>query len=549
MTQRPCVLAACVLALACSSAWPDHPPAKPGRPAVLMQGLGDVHHPVTTKNAEAQKFFDQGLRLIYAFNHDEAHRSFQRAAELDPELAMAHWGMALAVGPNYNLDAMEDALKAAYASIRNAQELAGKTSTAEQDYIAALGKRYAADPKSADKKKLARAYKDAMAELAKKYPDDPDAATLHAESAMNLRPWELWSLQGNPAEGTLEILATLEEVLRRHPNHTGACHYYIHAIEASPYPERGLAVANRLATLAPAAGHLVHMPSHIYIRTGDFAEAVRVNKLAAAVDKAYIEKFAVQGVYPMMYYSHNMHFLAVANAMQGRYGDAKAAADQLAAHVGPHVKDMPMLEFFLPTPLLVQIRFHHWDDILASPQPDDKLPITRAIWHFGRGLARAEQGKVKDAEDELAAFTKIHEALPADLPYGDRNTAKKVLAVPAALLAGRITLAGGNGKRAIEQLEQAMRLEDQLNYIEPADWHLPTRETLGAVLLRQHRAVEAEKVFRADLERNRRNPRSLFGLMESLKAQGNHAAARFVEMEFRAAWRHADVPMLRLEDL
>src|SRR5262249_48473294 len=289
--------------------------AKPAtRPATLMNGLGDLHHPVSTKNPEAQKFFDQGLRLIYAFNHDEAKRAFQRAAELDPKLAMAHWGVALSVGPNYNLDAQETQLKEAYAALQTARELAKEASVAERDYIDALAKRYAADPKKADKQKLRNAYKEAMAALAKKYPDDLDAATLYAESSMNLRPWKLWALDGKPAEGTIEILDVLEGVLRRNPSHTGACHYYIHAIEASPYPERGLAVADRLGELAPAAGHLVHMPSHIYIRVGDFAAAVRANEKAAAADRAYLEKSKAQGIYPMMYYSHNLHFLAVANA-------------------------------------------------------------------------------------------------------------------------------------------------------------------------------------------------------------------------------------------
>ncbi len=252
----------------------DHPAEKEAVPAVLMEGLGTLHHPVSTKNAEAQKFFDQGLRLIYAFNHDEALRSFKKAAELDPGLAMAYWGMALAVGPNYNVDAMEAQLKDAHTAISKAMALGKAAPRHEQDYIAALAKRYAADPKTADKKKLAQAYKEAMGDLAKRYPDDLDAATLYAESAMNLRPWDLWTLDGKPADGTVEILATLEGVLRRNPKHMGACHYYIHAIEASPYPERALGPAERLGELAPAAGHLVHMPSHIYIRLGDFAAAV-----------------------------------------------------------------------------------------------------------------------------------------------------------------------------------------------------------------------------------------------------------------------------------
>ncbi len=535
--------------LICCSARADHPPSKQDPPAVLWDGLGNLHHPVATRNAEAQKFFDQGLRLIYAFNHDEAQRSFHKAAQLDPQLAMAYWGMALAVGPNYNADAMEEQLKDAYAAIKKAQELARAAPEAEQAYIAALAKRYAADPKTADKKKLALAYKEAMGELARNYLDDLDAATLYAESAMNLRPWELWTHDGKPADGTAEILTVLEGVLRRQPNHMGACHYYIHAIEASPFAERALAVADRLGGLAPAAGHLVHMPSHIYIRLGDFAAAVRANEKAAAADRAYLEKSRAQGIYPMMYYSHNLHFLAVANAMQGRYTDAKKAAEQLAAHVGPHVSDMPMLEFFLPTPMLIQAHFHRWDDILASPAPDAKLRITRALWHFARGLALAAHDKTAEAQAELDALRKIHQAMPEDLGYGSRNLARKVLVIPSSVLKARLDTAQKDTRSAIENLQTAIASNDSLNYIEPADWHIPPREALGALYLRTGEPALAEKVFRADLEKNPRNPRSLFGLMESLKAQGNVAAAQFVQQEFQEAWRNAEVRELRLEDL
>ncbi|MBI3408571.1 MAG: hypothetical protein HY040_09475 [Planctomycetes bacterium] len=524
-------------------------PDKQSKPAVLMDGLGAIHHPVSTKSAEAQKFFDQGLRLIFAFNHDEARRSFHRAAELDPQLAMAHWGMALAVGPNYNLDAMEMQLKEAYASVQKALELAKDASAAERDYIEALAKRYGADPKNADKQKLAAAYKEAMGELAKKYPDDLDAATLYAESAMNLRPWKLWTLDGKPAEGTPEILNVLEGVLRRNPEHIGACHYYIHAIEASRYPERGLAVADRLASLAPAAGHLVHMPSHIYLRVGDFAAATRANEKAADVDRAYIKEFNAQGVYPMMYYSHNLQFLAVAHAMQGRYADAKKAANHLLEHIGPHAKEMPMVEFALPTAILIDVRFRRWDDVLAAPAPDSSLTIARALRHFARGLALNAQGKSKEAQEELTAFQALHKPMPDDLMFGGHNAAKKVLSIPSNILAGTLAAANKDTKSAVEFFQKAIEAEDQLAYIEPADWYLPARESLGSLYLRLGQPAEAEKVFRADLERNRRNPRSLFGLMESLKAQKNDHAANLVRQEFEAAWRNANPKQLTLDDL
>lgn len=535
------------LFLSAAVAHADHPAAKDKRKAVLLDGLGSIHHPVLTKNVEAQKFFDQGLRLIYAFNHDEAFLAFERAAELDPGLGMAYWGMALSVGPNYNLDAEAEQLKMAYESIQKARKLAANAPRHEQDYIEALATRYSADPR-ADRKKLAGVYKNAMGALAKRYPDDLDAATLYAESMMNLRPWELWSHDGKPAEGTEEIIAVLESVLRRNPEHTGANHYYIHAVEASPTPERGLAAAHALSSLAPAAGHLVHMPAHIFMRVGDYDAAARANEKAAAVDRAYIEKFKIMGVYPMMYYSHNLHFLAVAHAMQGRHADAQKAADRLTAHVGSHIKDMPMLEFFLPTSMLVQVRCQRWGDILALPPPDAKLTIVKSLWHFARGTAFARQGKRKEIEQELAELRSLHKNLPDELAYGDRNKAKKVLLVPLALLEARLALADKDHKTAVAALERASAAEDALNYIEPADWYLPVREVLGAVHYAAGDFVKAEKTFRDDLERNRRNPRALFGLMESLKAQGKTYAAGLVEQEFAAAWRRADLPMPRLED-
>ena len=536
-------IALCLILALAGSAHGGHPKK---RTAVLLEGLGSIHHPVSTKNAEAQKFFDQGLRLVYAFNHDEAHLAFQRSAELDPGLAMAHWGMALAVGPNYNLDAEAEQMKQAYESIGKAKQLLGKAPDHERAYIDALAKRYSQDPKP-DKKALAVAYKNAMGELHRRYPDDLDAATLYAESMMNLRPWELWTREGKPAEGTAEILAVLEAVLKRNPAHTGANHYYIHAIEASPYPERGLPAADRLTKLAPGAGHLVHMPSHIYIRVGEFTAAARSNEEAAAVDKRYIDRFQVHGVYPMMYYSHNLHFLAVAHAMQGRFADARKAADQLGAHVGPHVKDMPMLEFFLPTSTLILVRFQRWDAILKLPEPDARQPIMRSIWHFARGSAYASQGKFKETKYELKSLENVYQAIPDDLAYGDRNKAKKVLAIPRATLHARLALALKDARAAIAWLEKAVAAEDELKYIEPADWHLPSREVLGAILVRDQRAAEAEKVFRADLVQNPRNPRSLFGLMESLKVQGKAFAAGLVEQEFRAAWRNADEKLLSLD--
>jgi pimeloyl-ACP methyl ester carboxylesterase len=516
------------------------------KPAALMSGLGDVHHPVSTANAEAQRFFDQGLAFIYAFNHDEAVRAFKRAGELDPQLAMAHWGVALALGSNYNLQADAAQQKAAYEAVQKARALAPRASEHERAYIEALAKRYAADPQ-ADRQALGLAYKSAMSEVVKNYPDDPDAATLYAESMMNLRPWQLWKSDGKPAEGTEEIISVLESVLRRTPNHTGANHYYIHAVEASPNPERALPSASRLERLAPAAGHLVHMPSHIYVRTGDYVAAAQSNAEAIVADRAYLEKTGVRGVYPMMYYNHNIHFLASAHGMNGRYADAIKAARELEANVGPHLKAMPMLEFFMPYTTVTLVRFRRWDEMLKQPAPAPELNITTAFWHYGRGMAYAGTNQIDKAEAELKALRERASAVAADAPFGN-STARGVLAVAENMLAGKISLARNDKRSAIEQLRRSVEAEDALSYNEPADWDLPAREQLGGALLATGDNTEAEKVFRAELQKHPRNGRALFGLLESLKRQGKKTSAQMVQREFDRAWEKADTK-LSVEDL
>jgi tetratricopeptide (TPR) repeat protein len=362
----------CVALLGMGATAQDHAAHMQTHPVTLVTGLGDLHHPVSTHNPQAQEFFDQGLRFIYAFNHDEAARSFQHAAELDPKLAMAYWGVAEAVGPNYNDPADPDRYKHAHDAVQKAVDLSAGASPSEQAYIQAMAKRFPADPNS-DLKKAAEEYHDAMRQLAAEFPDDLDAATLFAESGMNLHPWGLWHQDGTPEAGTDEIVATLESVMKRDPNHLGAIHYYIHSVEASNNPERALAGANKLAALAPGAGHIVHMPAHVYIRTGDYEAAVKTNEQAAEVDRAYIKATGVQGIYPMMYYSHNLHFVAMCGAMNGRYAEARKNADLLAANVGPHVKEMPPLEGFMTIPMAVEIRFHHWNEILKITAPDPAM--------------------------------------------------------------------------------------------------------------------------------------------------------------------------------
>ena len=526
----------------------DHPMAT-AKPVTMMTGLGDLHHPVSTKIAGAQEFFDQGLRLIYAFNHDEAARSFQQAAALDPKLAMAYWGIAEAVGPNYNDPASADRFKQAHEAIQKAVDLGGNASDAERGYILAMAKRFPADPKS-DLRKAAEDYRDAMRDVVKNNPDDLDAATLFAESGMNLHPWGLWHRDGTPEDGTEEIVATLESVIKRDPNHLGALHYYIHTVEASNSPERALAAANRLAALAPAAGHIVHMPAHIYIRTGDYAAAVKTNEEAAAVDQAYIKSSGAQGIYPMMYYSHNLHFIAMCSAMTGDYAEARNAAEMLATHVGPSVKDMPPLEGFMTIPMAVDVRFHKWDAILAMKEPSPEMKTAVGFWHFARGMALAGKGKVGEAEAEYKIVAEAEKATPPDAIFQMpiNNKTKDILKIAENVLGAQVALAKKDNAAAVSMLHEAVTVQDTLLYGEPPDWFFPVRESLGGVLLLSGDAKGAEQVFREDLAKNLRNPRSLFGLHQALKAQDRNSDAWFVEQEFRKSWK-GGVGELKVEDL
>src|SRR5829696_1820408 len=518
-----------------------HAPAKEPAPATLVAGLGDINHPVTTNNPEAQKFFNQGLAYMYAFNHEEAVRSFKQAAQLDPQLAMAYWGVAVAMGSNYNVPAGGPALLDAYTNLQKAIELAPKASEHDRAYISALSKRYSADVQ-ADQHKLGVDYKNAMGELSKAYPDDLDGATLYAESMMNLRPWHLWTLDGKPAEDTLEIVAVLESVLRRNPNHSGANHYYIHAVEASTNAERALPSAARLGQIAPKAGHLVHMPSHVYIRTGDYYQAAKANVDAIVVDKEYITKSGNKGLYPAMYYNHNVHFLAAANAMNGRYADSMKSARDLEANVKPVVKAMPMLEMFLPYSLVSMTRFGKWDEILKEPKPDPSLKIVTAFWHFARGSAYAASKDTAKAEAELAALRAVNKTLTEDIRVFN-NTAADVTKVGELALEGKIALARGDKQAGIDLLNRAIVAEDATYYAEPADWDLPVREVLGGVMLANGDSAGAEKVFRAEILRRPRNGRALFGLAESLRKQGKEGAAKSVQGEFEKAWQYADTKL------
>ena len=546
--MRAAICAAAILSFASALLAQDHSAHDPAKTTTLMPGLGNLHHPVSTRDAEAQQFFDQGLRLIYAFNHDEAARSFRRAAELDANLAMAYWGVAEAVGPNYNDPASDDRFRQAHEAIQKAKDLAAHASPSERAYIEAMALRFPADTR-VDRRTAAEAYHRAMRDMVMKYPDDLDAATLFAESGMNLHPWGLWHPDGTPEVGTREIQETLESVIRRDPNHMGAIHYYIHTVEASPNPEYALSGANRLASLAPAAGHLVHMPSHIYIRTGDYERAIETNQEAAAADLSYIQASGAHGIYPMMYYSHNLHFIAACASMNGTYSEAKKNADLLAQHVGPHVKEMPPIEGFMTLPMAVNVRFHRWDEILKTPEPDPSMKIATVFWHFSRGMALAGTGKADEASAELKIVAETSASTPPDMVFAmpANNKAKDIMNIASNVLAAKIAMARKDKASAIATLTEAVAIEDSLRYGEPPDWFFPVRESLGAALLMNGNGAEAEKVFRADLDRNPRNPRSLFGLVAALRAQGKNYDAGFVDEQFAASWKGASP--LTLSDL
>lgn len=515
----------------------------------LMSGLGQHHHTISTKSPEAQRFFDQGLALVFAFNHEEAARAFRRASELDPRSAMAFWGLALAVGPSINLDVDPVHEKAGYEAVQKALLLAPGATDRERAYTQALAKRYSSDS-NADLRKLDAEYANAMRELYKRYPDDLDAATLFAESLMDLHPWKLWGFDGRPAQGTEEIVSVLESVLRRDPYHIGANHYYIHTVEASPHPEWALASAERLETLAPAAGHLVHMPAHVYMRVGDYSAAAHSNVVAAEADRAYLrESGTTGGMYDMMYYCHDLHFLSASYSMAGDFTKAKQAADELASHVGPMLDDMPVAEVYVAPSILIPVRFHRWDEVLKLPPPNSKLAMTIALWHFARGSAFAAKGRIAMAEAERKILENARKETPANLEYSFYfNKAQAFLGLAANMLDARIATAQGQYERAIKYWEDAVAIEDGLSYGEPPEWFYPVRESLGAALLLNGQTDRAEAVFRADLEQYPRNPRSLFGLLKTLEAQKKNAAGEEVRREFEAAWKNADAT-LELGDL
>jgi len=538
-----CTFVLLLLALAATASAQQHhtaPSGAPSSPVALDPGLGPLHHGVSTRDPQAQAYFDQGLKLVFAFNHDLAIRSFQRAAELDPDLAMARWGIALSLGPNINLPMDADAHRTAYAEVQKALALKSRASVAERAYIDALATRYSVNAE-ADQQPLQIAYKNAMQDLARRYPNDADAAVLYAESLMDLRPWKWWAPDGKPADGTLEIVNVLERALAQHPDHIGANHYYIHAVEASQHPEKALPAAKRLEKLAPAAGHLLHMSAHIYIRTGNYPEAARVNEAAVRADEA-LAKSADVSFYRIAYYGHNLHFLAVYNALAGDSAHAIAAANKLYSHSAQWIREVTQLDFFMVSPAMVLIQFERWDDILALPEPAFEVPLTGVIWRFARTLAFAEKNQVAAAAIERGKFLKDAQSLPKNIDFGNNNSGA-VIAVARLYLEGRLALVRGDIPGAITWLRNAVIAEDALAHDDPPAWYLSSRQALGAAMMRARDFGAAERIYREDLERNPESGRALFGLQAALAAQGRHREAGALQKRIDHAWRAADVKL------
>jgi tetratricopeptide (TPR) repeat protein len=550
------ILLVTVAMAACRGAAPDRstpasspapesqPAASPSGPAGLRTGFGNHHHPIATSNPDAQRFFDLGFDFVFGFNHEEAVKSFMRASELDPKAAMPHWGIAWALGPNYNLDVDDERAKQANAAMAKALALSEGGPASERAYIEAMAIRFP-NTASPDRASLARRYADAMGRVSKQFPDDLDAATLYAESLMNLRAWKLWSLDGKPAERTEEIISVLESVLARDPNHIGANHYLIHTVEASPSPGRALASAERLGTLAPAAGHLVHMPAHVFARTGDHAAAARANSGGAAADREYFKTASADSFYAMAYYAHNLHFLADSEMMQGRLAAARTAAADLAKALAPHTAMMPMVESMIAMQHSVLMRFGQADELIASASPPADHPVEVAWWHFARGVAYAQQGKAAEAAAERTALVEGAGKVPESALFGGTGleSAANILKLATKVLDARIASARRAPAEAIRLWREAVAMADTVPYDEPPIFFYPVRESLGAALLVNGDAAGAERVFRDDLRKFPRNARSLFGLHEALLKQGKAADAEWVKRQFDEVWKNADTTL------
>ena len=542
MTTYVIGFAAAVLLASASPAWSaesteaPEPPKSQSDTVPLYTNLGSHHKPISTKIPATQQYFDQGLRFVYGFNHAEAIRSFKRAAELDPTCAMCYWGIALAYGPHVNAPMDSASGVAAYAAVQKALALKSHATAPERAYIEAIAQRYEAVPGS-DRTALDKSYSRAMERVVKAHADDLDAATLYAESLMDLRPWNYWQPDGKPYPGTKEIVQQLKRVISRNPNHPGACHYYIHAVEAVN-PQAAVPCAERLARLMPGEGHMVHMPAHIYIRVGRWNDAVRANQHAIHTDEEFIEGQHPVGVYPLAYYPHNIHFLAFASTMAGRSAQAIEASNTLTSKVNVEVaRQVGLLQEMLPYHALTLTTFGKWDDVLALPLPPDDIRFSYALAQYARGVAHAAKGQWAEAQAALD----IVKAIDAATPEGADDKTAVSIAVHA--LSGEIATRQGDAKAGTKHFREAAKIEDAGLYFEPPKWYYPIRHSLGAALLKAGQPAEAEKVYRQDLRRFPDNGWSLFGLAQALRAQGKNTKAAEAEERFRRAWPNTDVTL------
>lgn len=541
--RRPLILR-CILGLAAASffggAWADSRP-KPAEPH--FQGLGKHTRHITTQSRDAQEFFNQGLAFLYGFNHDEAIRSFEAAAASDPKSAMPYWGIAIANGPHINNPGVDEAhAKAACRAVKQAREKTRKATPVEQALIEALSKRYA-DPQPENRKPLDEAYAAAMRKVWQAYPDDADVGALTAEALMDLRPWDQWTLAGRPQPGTEEVLGILDAVIAKSPQHPLALHLLIHAVEASPHPERAAAAAARLRDLDPGIGHLVHMPSHIDVRRGRWQEAIVTNEMAIAADQKYRSIVPNQGLY-RLYMAHNYRMLGYAALMQGESRKATQAINDLLAGIPKDFQEhsAAMVDGFFAMPYELHMRFGRWDEMLAEPKPRDAFPITGALWHYGRGVALAAKNEVEQAKAEQKAFLAARKALPKGASF-HKNSGDDILGIADKMLEGEILYREGKTDASIAALREAVRREDRLRYIEPPTWIQPVRHALGATLMDAKRYAEAEAVYRDDLLHYPENGWSLYGLSRSLRLQGKKEEAQHVAIRFAKIWKHADVKL------
>ena len=516
------------------------------RKAPLFDNLGDLNYPVTTDSDLAQKYFNQGLTFAYGFNHEEAFRSFEEAARLDSNCAMAYWGMAYVLGSNINMPMDPSAADPAYNAVQKAIAKLDNETQKERDLVEAMSKRYSQNPPK-DRSPLDQAYREAMREVYNKYPDDPDIGAMFAESIMDTHPWDYWNKDGTAQPWTPEIISVLESILKTHTDHMGANHLYIHAVEASKDPGRGLSSADRLRYMVPGAGHLVHMPAHIFIRTGRYHEGVLANERAVKSDEEYISQCRQQGFYPIGYYPHNYHFLWACATLEGNSNKAVYAALKTGKIPPDSLLNMcgyQTLQHFSVIPLFAYVTFGRWNDIMNYPEPEKERPYMRAVWHYARAMAYIGQDDLKNAEKETEHLEKIRtDSTLKDFYIWDINTAGSLIQIASEVTRGELEAKKKNYDAAVSHLRKAVEIEDGLRYDEPPTWFYPCRQNLGAVLIEAGRYAEAEKVYRENLTEVPDNGWGLFGLHQALLKQGKTDEAAKVEKRFEEAWKYSDVKL------